>query len=80
MNRLPFDKKGMAVTSGMRLGTPVVTRNRMGPDQMDEIAVLIDAVLRGVKVLGDRQYELDPVLTKQVTDQVRQLCEKFPLQ
>jgi glycine hydroxymethyltransferase len=80
MNRLPFDKKGMAVTSGARLGTPVVTKNKMGPDQMDEIAVLVDAVLRGVRVVSDRQYDLDAVLAKQVSETVRQLCEKFPLQ
>jgi glycine hydroxymethyltransferase len=77
MNRLPFDNKCMSVTSGMRLGTPVVTRNGMGPEQMDEIAVLVDAVLRAVEVIADRQYRLDSTLAKQVSEKVRQLCEKF---
>ena len=30
-NRLPYDTKSAAVTSGLRLGTPIVTRNGMGP-------------------------------------------------
>ena len=79
MNRLPFDKKSIAVTSGIRLGTPVVTRNGMYPEQMDEIAVLIDAVLRVVRVVSDRQYQMEATLAKQVKEKVRQLCERFPL-
>ncbi len=79
MNRLPFDTKSISVTSGVRLGTPVVTRNGMGPEQMDEIAVLVDAVLRVVKVVSDRQYQMEGTLAEQVKEKVRQLCNRFPL-
>lgn len=50
-NRLPYDPQSAAVTSGIRLGTPIVTRNGMGPEQMDTIAALIDTALRS---LSDR--------------------------
>ena len=79
MNRLPFDTKGISITSGIRLGTPVITRNGMGPEQMDEIAVLVDAVLRAVKVISDRRYEMEGTIARRVEEKVRQLCNGFPL-
>lgn len=79
MNRLPYDKKGAAVASGVRLGTPIVTRNGMGPEQMDIIAGFVDAVLKRVRIISDRQYELDASLREESKDNVRQLCRKFPM-
>ncbi|MHC4555731.1 MAG: serine hydroxymethyltransferase [Planctomycetota bacterium] len=53
-NRLPYDKKNATVASGIRLGTPIVTKNRMGAEQMDIISALIDSVLREVKIIASR--------------------------
>jgi glycine hydroxymethyltransferase len=50
MNRLPYDTRSAGVTSGLRLGTPIVTKNGMGDAEMKTIAGLIDAVLRGAPV------------------------------
>ncbi len=79
MNRLPYDKKGAAVTSGVRLGTPIVTRNGMGPEQMDTIAGFVDTVLRHVKIISDKEYQLDTSLREESKDKIKQLCHAFPM-
>ena len=78
-NRLPYDKKSAAVTSGVRLGTPIVTRNGMGLAEMESISALVDVVLRGVKVKSDSEYEIDKSLRDEVRDKVKQLCGRFPM-
>ena len=78
-NRLPYDPQSAAVTSGIRLGTPIVTKNGMEPEQMDTIAALIDPALRQVKVVSDKEYQLDSSLRDQTKDKVRELCHKFPM-
>ncbi len=79
MNRLAYDPKSPRVTSGMRLGTPIVTKLGMGRREMEEIVLLTDMVLRGVKVLGDRDYELEAGLKDGVRERVRGLCSRFPI-
>ena len=44
-NSIPFDERGPAVTSGIRLGTPVVTSRGMVEADMVRIAEAIDMVL-----------------------------------
>ncbi|MBN1804922.1 MAG: serine hydroxymethyltransferase [Sedimentisphaerales bacterium] len=78
-NRLPYDKKGAAVSSGIRLGTPIVTKNGMGTAEMESVSALIDAVLRGVKVKSESEYEIDKRLRNEVRDKVKQLCVRFPM-
>ncbi len=78
-NRLPYDKKGAAVASGVRLGTPIVTRNGMGRAEMGSISALIDVVLKEVKVKSDSEYEIDKSLRDEVRDKVKQLCGRFPM-
>ena len=77
MNRLPYDKKSGAVTSGARLGTPIVTRNGMGPEEMDNIAVMMDAVLKKVEIAGDTKYSIDASFREQMKERVRDLCSRF---
>ncbi|MGI8870390.1 MAG: glycine hydroxymethyltransferase [Mycobacteriales bacterium] len=45
-NAIPADPNGAWYTSGVRLGTPALTTLGMGAAEMDEIAELIDGVLR----------------------------------
>ena len=78
-NRLPYDNKSAAVTSGLRLGTPIVTRNGMGPEQMDIIAGLVDRVLRDVKIISEREYKIEGSLKDEIRHQVMELCHKFPM-
>ena len=77
--RLPFDKKPASVTSGIRLGTPIVTRQGMATEQMDEIAGMIDSVLRQVKVTSDTEYKIDDSFRDQTRDHVKDLCGRFPI-
>lgn len=79
MNRLPYDPLSPRITSGMRLGTPIVTRNGMGPAQMEPAARLVDSVLTHVEILGDSEYRLDDAFRDEINDQVRDLCSRFPM-
>jgi len=78
MNRLPNDPRSPRITSGMRLGTPIVTRNGMGRAEMHRIARLVDAVLAHVQVRSESEYELDDGFAGQMRDCVRHLCDAFP--
>jgi len=80
MNRLPYDSRSAGVTSGMRLGTPIVTRNGMDQAQMEQIARLVDKVLRGVEIVDTKHYRLDDTLQTDTRQYVRDLCARFPVQ
>jgi glycine hydroxymethyltransferase len=67
---VPFDDKSPLVTSGIRLGTPALTTRGMKEKEMEFIAELIDRVISNV---GNEQ------VYKEVREQVRELCERFPL-
>ncbi len=77
--KLPYDKKPALSTSGVRLGTPIVTKNGMGGKEMDRASELIDAVLRKVKIISDGEYGIDESLRNDIRDKVEQLCGRFPL-
>jgi len=79
MNRLPYDTKSMVVASGVRLGTPIVTRNGMGAAEMRSISELIDAVLKGVKEITNAEYRIDESLSTEIRNKVKQLCGRFPM-
>ena len=67
-NTIPFDERSVAVTSGVRLGTPAVTTRGMKEAEMEEIASLIAKVIRG----GES-------VTASVKKDVLALCARFPL-
>ena len=69
-NSIPFDERGPAVTSGIRIGTPVLTTRGMGEDEMAVIAALIDRVLR---------HPSEEAVLKDVRRDVTALCRRFPL-
>ncbi|MFQ5769538.1 MAG: serine hydroxymethyltransferase, partial [bacterium] len=50
---LPYEREGPAVASGIRLGTPIVTKNGMGTKEMESISALIAAVLKRVEIISD---------------------------
>jgi len=77
MNKLPYDQKPATVTSGMRLGTPIVTKNGMGPAQMDTICQMIDEVLRAVGPISDSEYEMNESFAVRMRKRVKDLCTKF---
>jgi len=79
MIKLPYDKKPASITSGIRLGTPIVTKNGMGSAEMDSISALIDAVLKPVRVTASGEYEINESLRNEVRNKVKQLCSRFPI-
>lgn len=69
-NMIPYDPASPAITSGIRLGTPTVTTEGMGEDEMRQVARLIHTALT--------HPDNDKVL-KRVREQVGELTRKFPL-
>jgi glycine hydroxymethyltransferase len=69
-NSIPYDKQPAMITSGIRVGTPIVTSRKMKEPEMIEIADLI------VKVLKDPDNESN---IKNVKSKVKALCKKFPV-
>ncbi|TLN25431.1 serine hydroxymethyltransferase, partial [bacterium] len=68
-NAVPYDKLPPAVTSGIRIGTPIVTTRGMGADEMDKIVSMMVQVLQNV---GDAATEA------RIRSEVADLCRKFP--
>ncbi|MHC4531264.1 MAG: serine hydroxymethyltransferase [Planctomycetota bacterium] len=75
---IPYQESGQAA-GGVRLGTPIVTKNGMDVKEMEQIAELIDAVLRGTTVISDGEYKIEESFGKQMREKVKGLCENFPL-
>ncbi len=69
-NRIPFDPRGPAVTSGIRLGTPAVTSRGMGAPEIKIIGDGIVAVL---------QHPGDARVANRVRGTMRELCDAFPM-
>jgi glycine hydroxymethyltransferase len=78
-NRIPGDRRGATVTSGVRFGTNGLALRGMGPAEMPRCAELVDRVLRAVRPLGDRGYALDPAAAAAARDEVAALCARFPI-
>ncbi len=70
-NAIPFDPRGPQVTSGLRLGTPTVTSRGMGPEQLSQIAELIDQTF---------VYRHSAAALARVKRQVSELCSRFPIE
>ncbi len=72
---LPYQKKG--ITSGIRLGTPIVTKIGMGPEQMELAALLVCSVLRAIKLTGRGGYEIDRQVRHKAIEEIAGLCKTF---
>jgi glycine hydroxymethyltransferase len=68
-NAIPFDTKPRFVTSGVRIGTPTVTTRGLKVAEMQLIADWIERIIS----------KRDPQTIAQVRQEVRELCDKFPL-
>ena len=71
-NAIPFDPAKPNIASGIRVGTPSVTTQGMGPQQMKAIADLIaTAVIKG-------DADPDNAVSQEVRAQVHELVGQFP--
>ena len=66
-NAIPNDPRGPMITSGVRMGTPLLTSRGMGKEAMKTVAQCICDVLDG---------QVDPQTVK---TRVLELCQQFPL-
>ena len=69
-NSIPFDKRKPRTTSGIRLGTPMVTTRGMEEEQMHQIADFI------AETLENRQK---PASKRRIRKKVAELCAQFPI-
>lgn len=69
-NTIPFESKSPFVTSGIRIGTPVLTTRGMNEERMQEISEYIVEILKN----PDSKKTILNIRNK-----VTALCEKYPL-
>jgi glycine hydroxymethyltransferase len=72
---LPYDNNPKG-PSGIRLGTPIITKNGMGAAEIDQIAGLVDTVLSNLKSSGQT---IDQSVADRVRGQARGLAAEFPI-
>lgn len=70
---LPYEETGAGVGTGIRLGTPIVTKNGMGAEEIGVAASLIEAVLKEVKIISEDKYEIDESFRDEVREKVKDL-------
>ena len=68
-NLIPFDPRRAQETSGVRIGTPILTTRGMKQDQMVQVADWIDQALSS---------DGDPKTLATIKIQVSELCNQFP--
>ena len=69
-NRIPFDKRGPDITSGIRIGASSVTSRGMDESQMSIIAEFIDMVISNIE---------NKKIYSDIKEKVKELCSKFPV-
>lgn len=69
-NSIPFDTRKPKTTSGVRLGTPMVTTRGMEEDAMVQIADFITEALEGRQKASIKQ---------RIQEKVKEFCTQFPI-
>ena len=69
-NKIPFDTRPPAQSSGLRFGTPAITTRGLGDKEIKIIVEWIDKILMSH---GDRK------IITQGSGAVAKLCEQFPV-
>ncbi|MBX3380542.1 MAG: serine hydroxymethyltransferase [Phycisphaeraceae bacterium] len=75
MNGIPSDPRPPKVTSGVRLGTPALTTRGLKETEMSAVASLIDRAL-SAGLAGEAEFAK---ASAQIREDVRRLCDRFPL-
>tara|TARA_B100001564_G_C20651395_1_gene677008 strand:- start:391 stop:1647 length:1257 start_codon:yes stop_codon:yes gene_type:complete len=69
-NSVPNDPKSPFVTSGIRIGTPAVTRRGFKEKEVTQIADWISQIIHNIE---------DQSLLKDIKEEVKNLCSNFPV-
>jgi len=74
---LAYERDGCA--SGIRLGTPIVTKQGIDAEQIRASARMIKRVLSSVEVKDGERFEANVDLCEQVLNEVERLCKSFAI-
>ncbi len=69
-NSVPNDPKSPFITSGIRIGTPAVTRRGFKEQEVSQIADWISQIIHNIE---------DQNLLKDIKEEVKSLCSNFPV-
>ncbi len=69
-NTIPFDKRKPRTTSGLRIGTPMITTRGMKEDEMVQVADFI------AETLENRQKAS---IKRRIREKVKEFCTQFPI-
>lgn len=69
-NAVPNDERPPSITSGVRIGTPIVTTRGMGLTEIAQLVDWIDEVLQNSQKRG---------LHRKIAKDVKALCSRFPI-
>lgn len=77
MNLIPFDKLKPRITSGLRIGTPIIGRMGIQPNKMPYIAELIDEILSNSKAISKRRFQIDQTFQEQKIKEVKDFVRQY---
>ncbi|MCX8093603.1 MAG: serine hydroxymethyltransferase, partial [Candidatus Goldbacteria bacterium] len=69
-NGVPFDTASPTITSGIRIGTPAITARGMKEQEIKQIAIWMDMVLKNMN---------NTEIRKKIKEEVVSLCKRFPI-
>ena len=69
-NSVPNDPKSPFVTSGIRIGTPAVTRRGFQEKEVSQVADWISKIIKNID---------DQTLISEIKNEVKSLCGNFPV-
>jgi glycine hydroxymethyltransferase len=75
---LPYQRPNTP-PAGIRLGTPIVTRRGMEPEQMTKVSELIARVLGHARIICPAEYKLDENVAQDTRRQVKHLCDQYAI-
>lgn len=78
-NRIPGDQKSAFITSGIRIGTNSLALKGMEAKDMSHCADLVHRVLKNVRPIDDRSYEMDESVKAGFRAEVAEICKRFPI-
>ncbi|OKP97602.1 serine hydroxymethyltransferase [Paenibacillus sp. P46E] len=78
-NRIPGETRSSFVTSGLRIGTGSLAQRHIDQQGCHQIVDLVCRILDSVHPLGDKEFELDPVLQEHFRSEAEKLCGIYPL-
>ena len=78
-NRIPGDAKPVSVSSGIRIGTNSLTVRDVEPADMAWCAELIVRILKSLRMLDEKAFELDADARDGFRAEVVDFCARHPL-